>query len=312
MTARKCAFVQSRVCPIEVDEVPLDVCRLCVEAWKTSAEIHKITGANVLGPTIMVPAGQQPLPAIVTPPGTPSLESPVQTPLTFAPKIDKEPPLTFTPNINEENRLKENKELLAKLDNDFIMDRISAEEYVERRRELVNQIVAQKADKPSLLSKAIQEGYLTIEDALPTGPPENYFKVTVLDDEPIDDEYPGLPVILMEKREDGKIELTKINEEWSIPAHLNEENLQKIYALYEEEEDITEKLLVELRGLKIGIIGRYNSKLIGIVLREKDTIEDHQEEINKLIEILEIKNNIDDFVKTVKNNGQKEKDLSID
>ena len=27
---------------MDVDEIPLDVCRLCIDAWKTSAEIPKM------------------------------------------------------------------------------------------------------------------------------------------------------------------------------------------------------------------------------------------------------------------------------
>ena len=31
---KMCLFVPKRVCSLEVDEIPLDVCRLCLEAWK--------------------------------------------------------------------------------------------------------------------------------------------------------------------------------------------------------------------------------------------------------------------------------------
>jgi hypothetical protein len=31
---KTCLFVPKRLCSLEVDEIPLDVCRLCLEAWK--------------------------------------------------------------------------------------------------------------------------------------------------------------------------------------------------------------------------------------------------------------------------------------
>jgi len=31
---RMCLFVPERPCDIDVDEIPLEVCKLCLEAWK--------------------------------------------------------------------------------------------------------------------------------------------------------------------------------------------------------------------------------------------------------------------------------------
>ena len=33
-----CAFVPGRACPVDLDEIPLDVCRLCLEAWRLHVE----------------------------------------------------------------------------------------------------------------------------------------------------------------------------------------------------------------------------------------------------------------------------------
>ena len=57
MSSRQCAFIKAKSCPIDVDEIPLDVCKLCIDAWKTSAEIQTLTGANLLGPPIMDQVG---------------------------------------------------------------------------------------------------------------------------------------------------------------------------------------------------------------------------------------------------------------
>lgn len=35
---RGCAFAPGRACTVELDEVPLEVCRLCLEVWRTSRE----------------------------------------------------------------------------------------------------------------------------------------------------------------------------------------------------------------------------------------------------------------------------------
>jgi len=35
---RGCIFVAGRVCSVGLDEVPLDICRLCLEAWRTDRE----------------------------------------------------------------------------------------------------------------------------------------------------------------------------------------------------------------------------------------------------------------------------------
>ncbi|MEM2685837.1 MAG: hypothetical protein QXM01_02015 [Candidatus Bathyarchaeia archaeon] len=34
---RRCLFVKSRECLVDADEIPLEVCRLCIEAWKIQA-----------------------------------------------------------------------------------------------------------------------------------------------------------------------------------------------------------------------------------------------------------------------------------
>ncbi len=36
---RRCVFVKDRECLVDVDEVPLEVCRLCIEAWKTQVNM---------------------------------------------------------------------------------------------------------------------------------------------------------------------------------------------------------------------------------------------------------------------------------
>ena len=40
---KKCVFVQDWTCPIETDEIPLEVCKLCLEARKLQAKQVKIS-----------------------------------------------------------------------------------------------------------------------------------------------------------------------------------------------------------------------------------------------------------------------------
>jgi len=39
MSERRCAFVHSRPCYGEPDNIPLDVCQLCIEAWRIDREL---------------------------------------------------------------------------------------------------------------------------------------------------------------------------------------------------------------------------------------------------------------------------------
>ena len=140
MSSRHCAFIPARKCPIDVDEIPLDVCRLCVDAWKTSAEIQTLTGANLLGPTIMVPAGvpQQapyvPMAPMRSQPIPPVASDVAQQPITAIPSQE--------PDTGSMTR--EAFKMLQKLDAQFINDQLSAEDYVNMRKKLVDRLIIQR------------------------------------------------------------------------------------------------------------------------------------------------------------------------
>lgn len=34
MEERKCPFIEGKECHVDTDEIPLEVCRLCIDAWK--------------------------------------------------------------------------------------------------------------------------------------------------------------------------------------------------------------------------------------------------------------------------------------
>lgn len=106
---RRCAFVD-RPCEVESDDVPLEVCRLCLEAWK--AESGLIT---VKRP---VRAAEMHRPA------------PVEERA-----VEEKPVEAVSKTMNEE---------LRELDKLFTEGKIGVEEYVERRKGIVNSATAPK------------------------------------------------------------------------------------------------------------------------------------------------------------------------
>ena len=300
MSTRQCAFIQARACPIDVDEIPLDVCKLCIDAWKTSAEIQSLTGANILGPTIMVPTGPLALQMIPTAPN----------PRTTPPAVS---PLTLISSAETEKQDTESQEILNNLDNDFINDRISAEEYVTKRREIVNKLVDQKdGKKPTMLKKATIDGYLTAEDSMPAGPPRNAFRVINLDENPeiLKGYKKSLPLLIIERKR-GKIGVTKYPEDWKPPSSLNRTNLESIFDLYGQFREDEEKLLLQFNGTKLGLLGKKNNRILCVVLEGDEKIEEYTEEINALTELLENTLDFEDFIKELPQVLNKAKDLSF-
>ena len=281
-----------------MDEIPLDVCKLCIDAWKTSAEIQSLTGADILSPTIMVPTGPQALQMIPT---APSKHTP--------PEIT---PLTLIPSIDSGKDDKESQDILVKLDNDFINDRISADEYVAKRREIVNQLMVQKdGKKPTMLKKATIDGYLNPEDSMPAGPPRDKFRVINLDESPEILGYrKSLPLLIIEKKR-GKLGVTKFPEDWKPPSGLNRTNLESIYDLYEELGETDEKLLLQFNGTKLGLLGKKSNRVLCVVLEGDEKIEDYTEEINAVTDLLENTIDFEDFLKELPGVMNKAKDLSF-
>jgi len=289
MSARQCAFIKARACPIDVDEIPLDVCRLCIDAWKTSAEIQTLTGANILGPTITVPTGPQALQMVPpVPSGRPDFSIPSQ---------QKSQPLTLIPNIESDADPHETQEHLYRLDNDFMMDRISAEEYVEQRRQIVGRLTDQiDAKKPSLLAKATADGILKPEDSMPAGPPDDYFEVVDLNkNRDLLQKHKVIPIMLIE-RKNGKMGVIRYPEDWTPPKNLNRTNLESIYDLYDELRESQEKILLQFNGTKLGILGKKNDKLLCMVLEDNEKLEDYKDQIVRITDLLESKNDFTDFI----------------
>ncbi len=113
--ARECTFVPARACPVELDEIPLDVCRLCIEVWRTNRE-------NVL---LKRPEGR----------------------LEVAKGAAKAPSEPSTPGLSQLS--------LSELDKLLWEGRIGVDEYLQRRKQIINSLG--KASSPfSSFEEAIE------------------------------------------------------------------------------------------------------------------------------------------------------------
>ena len=112
-----CVFVPGRVCRVELDEIPLEVCRLCLDAWKMS------------GGTVMV---RNPMKRVEAETSIPAVAFATERP-NIVKRVEPTIPETGEPSIPTHIRRS-----LSELDRLFIEDRISLEEYVRRRNQILN------------------------------------------------------------------------------------------------------------------------------------------------------------------------------
>jgi hypothetical protein len=106
-----CVFVKSWICPVDGDEVPLEVCRLCVEARRTHF-IH-----------LRVKRPERAAEEVIVAPETSKLSL-----ASFPYSQESFPPQSFQEELSRR---------LSELDRQFQNDEISLEEYVQRRKEMV-------------------------------------------------------------------------------------------------------------------------------------------------------------------------------
>ncbi len=123
MSERRCAFVHSRQCFVEADNIPLDVCQLCVEAWRIDRELtaRETQYANIN----QVQTSRLPQLQSSNPPTTQAQ--------------------TRTPDIDEK---------LRNLDQLFLEDSIDPQEYVKRRTSILNGLPADaKVQEPNQVTQ---------------------------------------------------------------------------------------------------------------------------------------------------------------
>ena len=109
---RECAFVSGRACAVESDEVPLDVCRLCLEAWRTNSQ------------------------NITVRPSVKRLKPAVET--SEAPRTVQAKPSTF--RVEEPHAPVQSQLSLSELDKLFWEGKIEMGQDLQRRKEIVNSL----------------------------------------------------------------------------------------------------------------------------------------------------------------------------
>ena len=317
MSSRQCAFIKAKSCPIDVDEIPLDVCRLCIDAWKTSAEIQTLTGANLLGPTIMVPAG--------VPQQAPYVPMAPMRAQSYAPAAAAVPqqPLTFVPSQEPDTggMAREAYNMLHNLDSQFINDKLSAEEYVTMRKNLVDHLIIQRranGEQSSFYAQATASGIISTapdpdEVLLPLASDE--FHVIDLDENMgilngVDHPFKRVLPLLLIERNKGKLNVNKYPTEWKAPRSLDRNKLESIYDLYEQLRENQEKILLQFNGTKLGLLGKKNNRILCMVLESDEKIEDYTEEISYLTKLLSETSSIEDFINALPKALDKTKDLS--
>ena len=264
---RRCAFITTRPCPVDVDEISLDVCRLCIDAWKTSAEIQALTGVHVV-------------------PGAVTLRGAVQaygqvSPIS-QPQAQPEPSMIEL-NVSDANVGDvETFERLHMLDNMFINDGIDAEDYIKRRRELVSQL--SKVKSVNLPQEALD--LINLEEDLEAYPGNDGISKKVL------------PLLLIEQRKAG-VKVTKIPEDLKLPHTLNEANLRSILGLYKNLDKRKNLVLVQFNGTKLGVLGGKRNKILCMVLEADDDLDDYEEDIEYLTELLSETEDFNDLQKTL-------------
>lgn len=261
---RRCTFIQSRACPIDVDEIPLDVCRLCIDAWKTSAEIQALTGSQVAPQTIMVQR-QAPLAQQLVMPGAVESE-PVPPKIELPKKSDKDT---------------ESYACLHELDSKFINDKIDADEYVRKRRAIVGQLSnVKKVGAPS-------DGFTTIDlnDDLEISlePDSEIYKML-------------LPLVLIERKKSGFSTL-RYPLDTDLPGTLTDNKIKSIYNLYERLDK--GKIVIQFDGTKLGLLGKKNNRLLCIVLEADEKLEEYDREIKHLTELFQETDDLENLVKAL-------------
>ena len=247
---------------MDVDEIPLDVCRLCIDAWKTSAEIQSLTGVQVVPEAVTVQRAVQAYQQV----------TPVTQP---KPQARPEPPIIELTAPDQTLGDMETYQSLHELDSMFINDGIDAEDYIKRRRELVSQLSTAKS--VNLPQEALD--LINLEEDLEAYPGEDEASKKVH------------PLLLIEQRKGG-VKVTNIPGDLKLPPTLTDANLRSIMGLYRNLDRAEKRLLVQFNGTKLGIIGRKGNKILCVILEADEDLDDYEEDIEHLTELL---SETDDF-----------------
>ena len=229
---RRCIFIPDRECHVDADEIPLEVCQLCLEAWR--AMNSRVTVRRSLDRLRM--AGVQPVQAVEGQPVQAEQrpfkgEEAVQRPV--APQPERV-------NVAE---------ALAELDRLFEEDKIGLEEYVRRRKSIID---SARQNRNSLFN-----GFERILGRVESG---------------------CLGLILIEKEMFGVKVKAAAPEDWRQPESLDGEALRAIYNFYASLKERAEDIHLEHRDFKVASLGFKDGKLALLISegnREPRELEEH-------------------------------------
>ena len=118
---RRCVFIPGRKCHVDADEIPLEICQLCLETWRAMS--NRVTVRRSL--ERLRAAEVQPIQTVE--------EQPVQA----EQQLVKREEAVQTPAAAQSERV-DMAEALAELDRLFKKGEIEMEEYVRRRKSIVD------------------------------------------------------------------------------------------------------------------------------------------------------------------------------
>jgi hypothetical protein len=202
----------------------------------------------------------------------------------MASEVNPEPkaPTFELPKMGTDEINNEHLKRLHELDAMFINDSIDADEYVEQRRTIVNQLSNVKnIDAPS-------DGYTTINlnDDLEISYDPNTESFKKL-----------LPLVIIERKRLG-FDMTSYPKNMKLPEGLNTKNIQSIYKLYESLNE-NESVLIQFNGTRLGLLGKKKNRILCVVLETDENIEDYRDEINYLMNLFKKARTVEDMIKAL-------------
>jgi len=231
---RRCVFIPDRGCHVDADEIPLEICQLCLETWKAMSgrvtvrrSLDRLRAAEVQPVQTVeerpVQAEQRPVKG----------EEAVQPPAAQPERVDMA-------------------EALAELDRLFEEGEIELEEYVRRRKSIVD---SARKKRNSLF---------------------NGFERILRRTEP---RYVGL--VLVEKEMFGVKVKAAAPEGWRQPESLDGEALRAIYNFYASLKEQAGDIRLEHRDFKVASLGFKDGKLALLISDRNREFSEFDEYVKK-------------------------------
>lgn len=228
---RRCIFIPDRECRVDADEIPLEICQLCLEAWR--AMNSRVTVRRSLDELRM--AGVQPIQAVEG--------QPVQ--------LVKGEEAVQRPAAHQPERVKV-AEALAELDRLFEEDKIGLEEYVRRRKSIID---SARQNRNSLFN-----GFERFLGRAESG---------------------CLGLILVEKEMFGVKVKAAAPRGWRQPESLDGEALSAIYNFYASLKERSEDIHLEHRNYKVASLGFKDGKLALLISEGNSEPRELEEHVRK-------------------------------